>query len=111
MRSNIAQHSTTKNKNHFVSPPTLLDNPGALEQILFTQTPVRELQAGLLKKLLDDFTKDIRSKKKVPSTFIRTLEEILFDIPAGTEILEWMDVLQVHSYETQWDISIKWGSH
>jgi signal transduction histidine kinase/DNA-binding LacI/PurR family transcriptional regulator/AraC-like DNA-binding protein len=64
-----------------------------LDQLLSTLTPIRGLEAGLAKKLGDDFLADLHAKKKAPSAFIQTLEGILSGIPTGTEILEWLDVI------------------
>ena len=66
-----------------------------LINILSALAPIRELEAGLAKKLGDDFVADIQSTIKAPGTFIQTLVEILSRIPTGTEILEWLDVLNV----------------
>ncbi len=70
-----------------------IDLRGDLDQILSTLTPIQGLEAGLAKKLGDDFLTDIQSKKKASSSFIQTLAGILSAIPTGTEILEWLDVL------------------
>lgn len=66
-----------------------------LDNILPTLAPIRGLEAGQAKKLGDDFVTDIQSKEKTPTAFIQTLVGILSRIPSGTEILEWLDVLNV----------------
>jgi len=68
---------------------------GDLYQMLSSLALIRGLEPGLAKKFVDDFLTDIRSKNKVPSAFMQTLEGILFNIPHGTEILEWLDVLNL----------------
>jgi signal transduction histidine kinase/AraC-like DNA-binding protein len=70
-----------------------IDLHSDLDNILSALAPIRELEAGLVKKLGDDFVADIRLTIKAPGTFIQTLVEILSRIPTGTEILEWLDVL------------------
>jgi signal transduction histidine kinase/DNA-binding LacI/PurR family transcriptional regulator/AraC-like DNA-binding protein len=70
-----------------------IDLHGNLDNLLSTLAPIRGLEAGSAKKLGDDFVADIQSINKTPSAFIQTLVGILSRIPSGTDILEWLDVL------------------
>ena len=60
---------------------------------LSSLAPLRGLEAGLAKKIGDDFIADIQLKSEAPSAFIQTLEMILSAMSTGTEILEWLEVL------------------
>ncbi len=76
-----------------VASPKYGDIREDLYRILSSLAPIRELEAGLARKVSDDFLADIQSKMEAPGAFIQTLEGLLLAFSTGTEILEWLDVL------------------
>ena len=57
--------------------------------------PAYALDPGWSGKLLDGFLADVRSGNAVPDVFIQALVDILSQIPSGTEIVEWQEILNV----------------
>jgi signal transduction histidine kinase/DNA-binding LacI/PurR family transcriptional regulator/AraC-like DNA-binding protein len=66
-----------------------------INKILSVLAPTYELDPIWSNKLIEGFTTDVRSSDKTRSIFISTLTEILSQIPSGTEIVEWQEVLNV----------------
>ncbi|TRZ52943.1 helix-turn-helix domain-containing protein [bacterium] len=85
--------SAVKIKNQPAAPSKYIDLRRDLDQTLSSLAPIRGLEASLAKKFADNFFIDIQLKNNDESAFIQTLEGILSGIPTGTEILEWLDVL------------------
>lgn len=46
-------------------------------------------------ELVDRFINDAQVRGEAPDFFIKTLEEILAQIPSGTEVIEWLEILGV----------------
>lgn len=84
---------TEKKIRRSVTQAKYTDNSADFFQALSSLAPVRVLETGLAKKLRDDLFSDIKAHHEGSSVFIQTLEEILDAIHAGTETLEWQDVL------------------
>lgn len=76
---------------HFVQTELL----GEINRILSTMASIRGMTPGWSNKLLDGFLADSRSREDASSIFIQTLVENLSQIPLGTEIVEWQEVLNV----------------
>jgi signal transduction histidine kinase/AraC-like DNA-binding protein/CheY-like chemotaxis protein len=66
-----------------------------IDRILAILAPTHALVPGWSNNFLDNFLADVRSNDGVPSNFIQTLVEILSQIPSGTEIVEWQEMLHV----------------
>jgi signal transduction histidine kinase/DNA-binding LacI/PurR family transcriptional regulator/AraC-like DNA-binding protein len=75
------------------SRPTQTDLLDEIDGIISTLAPFHGPNPGLSKKLAGEFHADARSREDVPSIFIRSLIEILSQIPSGTEIIEWQELL------------------
>ena len=66
-----------------------------INRILAVLAPTYELDPSWSNKLIQGFLTDVRSRDGTRSIFIQTLTEILSQIPSGTEIIEWQEVLNV----------------
>jgi signal transduction histidine kinase/DNA-binding LacI/PurR family transcriptional regulator/AraC-like DNA-binding protein len=66
-----------------------------MEGILSQSAPIRDLEQAWSGRLIDDFLAAVRLKDDLPGTFIQTLGEALSQIPSGTEIIEWQEVLNI----------------
>ena len=94
----------------YVSPPTqLLPEVGLttlalpspdqgqplqeIEAILFAYAEGCGLDRNWCHQLLENFLKDVRSLEAAPSIFIQMVIDVLYQIPSGTEIIEWYEVL------------------
>jgi signal transduction histidine kinase/DNA-binding LacI/PurR family transcriptional regulator/AraC-like DNA-binding protein len=69
------------------------DLRGDLNNLFSTLAPFGRLEVGQAKKLGNDFVSDTQSDNQTTGAFIRTLVDILSRTPSGTEILEWLDIL------------------
>ena len=87
------QGSANRVMNQHTTPSKPIALRSKISNMLSTLAPSRGWEAGLAEKLSKDFLSDVQSKKNTPGAFIQTLEELLSAIPTGTEILEWLDVL------------------
>jgi signal transduction histidine kinase/DNA-binding LacI/PurR family transcriptional regulator/AraC-like DNA-binding protein len=84
-----------KNTNQLTITTSQVYLRGDLYQIIAAMPLTRGLESDLVKKLADDFLTDIQSNNIATSAFIKTLEAILSSLSTGTEILEWMDLLNL----------------
>ncbi len=66
-----------------------------INRILAVLAPTYELDPSWSNKLIEGFLTDVQSRDGTRSIFIQTLTEILSQIPSGTEIVEWQEVLNV----------------
>jgi signal transduction histidine kinase/DNA-binding LacI/PurR family transcriptional regulator/AraC-like DNA-binding protein/CheY-like chemotaxis protein len=66
-----------------------------INRILDVLAPTYELDPCWSGKLIEGFLTDVRTRNGTRSVFIQTLTEILSQIPSGTEIVEWQEVLNV----------------
>ncbi len=66
-----------------------------INRILGVLAPAYELDPSSSTELIEGFLADVRSSDETRSIFIQTLTEILSQIPSGTEIVEWQEVLNV----------------
>jgi signal transduction histidine kinase/DNA-binding LacI/PurR family transcriptional regulator/AraC-like DNA-binding protein len=66
-----------------------------MDEIIIKLIPSSLGEPGLANKLLDSFLVETRSENGNPEVFIRTLEEVLSQIPSGTEIFEWQEVINI----------------
>ena len=66
-----------------------------IETILSQSAPIRELGSAWSSRLVQDFLSEVRSKEGLPGTFLQALGEALSQIPSGTEIVEWQQVLSI----------------
>ncbi len=93
-------HKVLKTHKTKSPPPVSIHSTrnGSLEDLvndLSTLAPLRGLGADWSRRLLELFLADAESKTDKLSGFIQRLEEALSQNPSGTEILEWLDVLNV----------------
>ena len=105
------QHIATKNQagpNHNANFPLEIKDPDEISsrsaqihllhdinKILAILAPTYELDPSWSNMLLEGFLADVQSRDETRSTFIQILTEILSQIPSGTEIVEWQEVLNV----------------
>jgi len=100
------EHQT--GSNHDASLPLEIKAPAAIsarsaqinllqdiDKILAILAPTYELESGRSKKLIEGFFTDVQSTDGTCTIFIQTLTEILSQIPSGTEIVEWQEVLNI----------------
>jgi len=66
-----------------------------LGRILYRLASTLGQAPGWSGKLIDDFLADARSNADAPSLFVQTWVETLSQIPSGTEIIEWQEVLNM----------------
>ncbi len=84
-----------KSPSRETTPASQTELLGEIKEILSTLAPMREFGVELSKNLLDSFLVDLHSKDAAASIFIERLVETLSQIPSGTEIVEWQEVLDV----------------
>ena len=105
------QHTTMDHQagsNHGASFPLEIKEPAEnspdsaqisllqdINRILDVLAPTYELDPSWSDKLIEGFLMDVRTRNGTRSIFIQTLTEILSQIPSGTEIVEWQEVLNV----------------
>ncbi len=66
-----------------------------IDKALVQLAPIRDMDPGWSKKLVDNYISDVRIKDGNPMAFIQTLGDAISAIPTGTEIVTWQDVLGV----------------
>ena len=81
---------------------------GGLVSFLSTLAPIRGLEMGTSLNLVENLFADVKSKSDSHGKFIRLLECILLQIQDGTEILEWLDVLNVIRFKID-DLFRSWN--
>jgi signal transduction histidine kinase/DNA-binding LacI/PurR family transcriptional regulator/AraC-like DNA-binding protein len=66
-----------------------------INRVFAILAPTYELDPSWSNKLIEGFLTDVRSSDNTRSIFVQKLTEILSQIPSGTEIVEWQEVLNV----------------
>ena len=66
-----------------------------IDRILAVLAPTYDVDPGWSHILVDGFLRDVSSNDGTGNIFLRTLTQILSQMPSGIEILEWQEVLHV----------------
>lgn len=87
--------SQIKEPTKILSQSTQISLLQEINRVVAVLAPTYDLDPNWSHQLIDAFLADVRSKDGTSSRFIQTLTQILGQIPSGTEILEWQEVLNV----------------
>jgi signal transduction histidine kinase/DNA-binding LacI/PurR family transcriptional regulator/AraC-like DNA-binding protein len=74
---------------------TSTDIPAAIVFNLSQSVPIRNIEPDWSQKIMDDFLRDVRLKEESSTIFIQSLKGALSQLPSGTEIVEWQEVLKI----------------
>src|SRR5271157_826527 len=76
--------------------PSIQDGlPGEIERILTSMAPIHEPVPDWSRRFVNVFIADASSREDRPTAFIQMLAKTIAEIPGGTEVVEWQEVLDV----------------